>query len=116
VSAVNPAWVRGVLPVCLLGVLEAQGRSYGYALLSQLTDAGLGTVKPTALYPALTRMEEEGAVEVEWAPGEGGPGRKYYQITPSGRQRLAADRDAWHNLGAVVSSLIGQPATDHQER
>lgn len=105
--AANPAWTRAALPLCLLGVLETEERSYGYALLSRLADAGLVGVKAATLYPALTRLEEEGAVAIEWGAGEGGPGRKYYRITDEGRARLRRDRAAWRDFTATVGTLAG---------
>ncbi|WP_267244189.1 PadR family transcriptional regulator [Streptomyces sp. PR69] len=102
----QPAWTRGVLPLCLLSVLDSEDRSYGYALLSRLSDAGFENVKAAALYPALTRLEEEGAVEVEWGAGEGGPGRKYYRITDRGRARLRGEGAAWRAFAATVESVL----------
>ncbi|MFD9905201.1 PadR family transcriptional regulator [Streptomyces sp. NPDC059063] len=102
---VPTAWSRAALPLCLLGVLDAEARSYGYALLGRLADAGLTGVKPATLYPALTRLEEEGAVEIEWGAGDGGPGRKYYRITEAGRQRLRRERDAWQAFTGAVATL-----------
>lgn len=99
------AWTRAALPLCLLGVLATEEKSYGYALLSRLTDAGIDGVKAATLYPALTRLEEEGAVEIEWGAGEGGPGRKYYRITDKGRARLHHDRTAWTAFTTTVAAL-----------
>lgn len=112
----NPAWVRAALPLCLLGALRHE-ESYGYALLQQLAAAGLESVKPATLYPALTRLAEEGAVEVNWRAGEGGPGRKCYRITPAGLDRLEAEWAAWRGFGAAVSRLVAAdtappPASD----
>ncbi|MEU7134410.1 PadR family transcriptional regulator [Streptomyces sp. NPDC046261] len=106
-AAPQAAWARAFLQLCLLGVLEAEGTSYGYALLSRLSVAGLDTVKPATLYPALTRLAEEGAVEVEWAAGENGPGRKYYRITEEGRRRLGEQRRAWGEFNAAITELAG---------
>lgn len=107
----NTAWTRAVLPLCLLGLLDAEGESYGYALLGRLGDAGLTPVKPATLYPALARLEEEGAVDVEWRAGDGGPGRKYYRITAAGRARLDGDAAAWDGLARAVSALLGDRDT-----
>ncbi|WP_307841686.1 PadR family transcriptional regulator [Streptomyces endocoffeicus] len=100
--------MRAVLPLCLLGALRYE-ESYGYALLQQLTAAGLESVKPATLYPALNRLAEDGAVEVHWRAGEGGPGRKCYRITQVGRERLDAEWSAWENFGASVSRLLTGP-------
>ncbi|GGS18466.1 PadR family transcriptional regulator [Streptomyces aureoverticillatus] len=109
----HTTWTRAALPLCLLGVLATEEKSYGYALLSRLADAGLDGVKAATLYPALTRLEEEGAVETEWGAGEGGPGRKYYRITDEGRARLHRDRAAWAAFTGAVASLTrtDEPST-----
>ncbi|WP_263632726.1 PadR family transcriptional regulator [Streptomyces sp. 8L] len=83
--------------------------SYGYALLQQLAAAGLDSVKPATLYPTLNRLAEDGAVEVQWRAGEGGPGRKCYRITSAGRERLDAEWAAWQDFGASVSGLLTGP-------
>ncbi|MEV0693380.1 PadR family transcriptional regulator [Streptomyces sp. NPDC050388] len=114
---IQPAWLRAVLPLCLLATLE-RGESYGYALLQQLEESGLGTVKGAVLYPALTRLADDGAVEVRWAPGEGGPGRKYYRLTDAGRDRLARERQAWQEFRTAVDTVAAFPAdptTPHEQ-
>ncbi|MFE6160772.1 PadR family transcriptional regulator [Streptomyces sp. NPDC056486] len=102
----SSAWLRAALPLCLLGMLE-RGESYGYALLQELGAAGLANAKAATLYPALTRLEEEGAVDIRWSAGEGGPGRKYYSLTESGRERLAVEYHAWRDFHGVVTALAG---------
>lgn len=104
---VQAAWLRASLPLCLLGVLASEGESYGYALIQRLGEAGLGGLKAATLYPALSRLEEEGAVEVRWSAGEGGPGRKYYRLTAAGHTRLAREYRSWRALDDVVSALAG---------
>ncbi|MFI8944820.1 PadR family transcriptional regulator [Streptomyces syringium] len=99
------AWARALLQLCLLGVLESEGPSYGYALLGRLASAGLDTVKPATLYPALARLAEEDMVEIRWAAGESGPGRKYYSITEKGRFLLGGQRRAWEDFKTAVTAL-----------
>ncbi|WP_323369474.1 PadR family transcriptional regulator [Streptomyces alkaliterrae] len=107
--AAEAAWSRALLQLCLLGILEGEGASYGYALLNRLSEAGLDTIKPATLYPALTRLAEEGAVEVRWAAGQSGPGRKYYSITDEGRDRLLELRRSWREFTTTVTELTGGP-------
>ncbi|WP_231626803.1 PadR family transcriptional regulator [Streptomyces apocyni] len=109
-SEFSSAWLRAALPLCLLGMLE-RGESYGYALLQQLSEAGLTSAKAATLYPALNRLEEEGAVEIRWSAGEGGPGRKYYSLTDAGRERLTIEYRAWQEFDAVVTSLAATGGT-----
>lgn len=102
-------WLRGVLEIAVLRSLADGGPSYGYAIAESLEDAGLGQVKGGTLYPLLGRLEEAGRVAIEWRPGEGGPGRKYYEITASGTAYLAATVTQWRAFARTISALLEQP-------
>lgn len=98
-------WMRGVLGLCVLRVL-ADGPTYGYAVAQRLADAGLGRLKGGTLYPLLSRFESAGLVEVEWRPGESGPGRKYYALTDAGRAELADAADRWARFADLTRALV----------
>lgn len=108
-------WLRGALEVCVLSVL-ADGPTYGYAIGARLADAGLGAPKGGTLYPLLSRFETGGLVSVEWRAGEGGPGRKFYELTDAGRATLAAQAERWTQFARLTTDLV-RPAeagvTDH---
>lgn len=100
-------WLRGVLDVCVLRIL-ADGPTYGYAIAARLADGGLGVIKGGTLYPLLGRLETGGLVTVEWRAGDGGPGRKYYDLTDAGRDELAQRRavEAFtHTTGGLVAGI-----------
>jgi len=97
-------WLRGVLEVCVLRILT-DGPSYGYAITQALGDAGLGEVKGGTLYPLLGRLEEAGHVEVEWRPGEGGPGRKYFALTAPGRAHARDLSQRWVAFTTITRAL-----------
>lgn len=98
-------WLKGVLELCLLGVLSG-GEAYGYEIAQQLQAAGLGEIKGGTLYPRLSALETAGLVEIEWRAGEGGPGRKYYRLTPLGRTVHAEAADDFRHFSAVAAQLI----------
>lgn len=97
-------WLRGVLDLCVLAVL-AEGETYGYALAARLDTLGLGAIKGGTLYPLLARLEQAGHVTTRWEPGDGGPGRKYFALTGSGRTALAERADAWRTFAALTVDL-----------
>ena len=74
----------------------AQGLSYGFNIIDH-TGLPSGTV-----YPALRRLEAAGLVESLWdhraAEKSGGPPRKYYRLTASGRDRLKLLYDRYRLL------------------
>lgn len=104
-------WLRGVLGVCVLRIL-LDGPSYGYAITQRLEEAGLGAVKGGTLYPLLGRLEEAGHVEVEWRPGDGGPGRKYFALTEQGRAQADEQAARWADFTTTTRALTdGAAAT-----
>ncbi|MFW6203957.1 MAG: PadR family transcriptional regulator [Actinomycetota bacterium] len=98
-------WLRGVLDLCVLAVLTERQR-YGYELSRRLDEAGLGRIKGGTLYPLLARLEQAGLVAARWEPGEQGPGRKYYELTPAGRAQLAIQAANWHEFTGRLSALL----------
>ncbi|MTI96708.1 MAG: PadR family transcriptional regulator [Firmicutes bacterium] len=103
-----PRRVHRFIEPCLLLSLRRRP-SYGYQLLEDLRDFGFNAEPDTAaLYRNLRRMEEEGYVTSEWHPGEAGPAKRYYKITPLGCRLLAEWADAMevqkHALGQFVEA------------
>jgi PadR family transcriptional regulator, regulatory protein PadR len=78
----------------------ARGLSYGFHIIDH-TGLPSGTV-----YPALRRLESAGLVESLWdyksAEKSGGPPRKYYRLTASGRERLKILRDRYRLLARMA--------------
>ncbi len=102
-------WMRGVLSLCVLRVV-ADGPTYGYAIAARLADAGLGAVKGGTLYPILARLETEGLVSSSWEAGDGGPGRKFFSLTPAGAQALRERIEQWHVFTERAAGLLSSPA------
>ena len=99
-------WLRGVLAVTVLAVI-AEGETYGYLIAQRLEEAGLGQIKGGTLYPLLSRHESNGLVTSTWREGDGGPGRKFYRITPEGNRELERLRKDWAAFATITASLIG---------
>ncbi|MEL4358709.1 MULTISPECIES: PadR family transcriptional regulator [unclassified Luteococcus] len=104
-------WLRGTLTLAVLRVL-ADGPTYGYAIANALEDAGFGAIKGGTLYPLLSRLETNGLVETEWREGEGGPGRKYFLLSDSGRAQYASQSVLWREFCAHTVDFINPLTTD----
>lgn len=104
-------WLRGVLELCVLAVVQ-EGRTYGYAVSQRLEEAGLGRIKGGTLYPILLRLEQDGLVTAAWGEGSGGPGRKFYEITPAGSTELRRRRRDWAAFTATADGLLGEAHAD----
>lgn len=105
-------WMRGVLELAVMRVLR-EGPSYGYAIAGRLREAGLGEPKGGTLYPLLTRLEASGDVVTGWRAGDGGPGRKYFAITPAGRDRFDRLSERWRDFVTVTSFITTPPQEQH---
>lgn len=107
-SDVPTEWLRAVLPLATLAVV-AEGDTYGYAVAQRLQAGGLGVVKGGTLYPVLNRLEAEGLLTSSWREGVGGPGRKFFALTPAGRAHLDDRTAAWHSFTERASGLLPDP-------
>ena len=76
---------KGILELAVMGVLYHE-RHYGYSLVRVLTESGSISLKEGTVYPILARLDRDGLVRSEWMQSDQGPPRKYYELTPSGRQ------------------------------
>ena len=96
-----------MLEPCLLALLKRE-EAYGYRLAEQLEEEGIGPVPGGSLYPALLRLEKQALVTSEWRAGEGGPGRKYYQLTPKGSAMLGTYESSWRHFSQSINRLLGE--------
>ena len=96
--------LRGAMAYLVLAVLR-DDEQYGYQIAQHIAARSDGAFAPSegSLYPALHRLEAEGALTAAWRDGERGPRRRWYRITPKGAARLAELEQEWEAFsGAVV--------------
>ena len=103
--------LKGTVPFLVLSVL-GDGELYGYQIAQRIRERSGAVLAPSegSLYPALHRLERDGAVVAEWRASEVGPRRRYYALTPGGRQALAAARAEWRAFTGVVGAVAGEGA------
>ena len=99
----------GLTSLVLLSVLaEADTDLYGYEIARRLSAESLPVApfKQGALYPVLRNMSGAGLLASRVVPSYSGPPRRYYRITPLGREVLAAWRETWLSTRAFVDSVV----------
>lgn len=97
---------KGALDLCVLALLS-RADGYAYEIANHLAEAigmGEGTI-----YPLMRRMQTDGLVETYLVESAAGPSRKYYRLTPEGRESFTAQRDAWRAFAAAVEDILGEP-------
>jgi PadR family transcriptional regulator PadR len=98
--------LRGVLDLCLLAVM-GEGPAYGYEMTRRLRARGLSIVGEGSIYPLLGRLERDGLVDTHRAASNGGPPRKYYQLSRQGRRALTSGIGEWQTTRDAVDAVLG---------
>lgn len=94
---------KGVLELCVLALLDSRDR-YGYEIAASLTkgiDISDGTV-----YPVLRRLQQDEYLTSYLCESQGGAPRKYYTLTPKGKEFLSLLMEEWRRFSAQVDSII----------
>ena len=105
--ALSADLLRGYTDTILLCQL-AGGDSYGYEInkrVAELSD-GAFELKEATLYTAFRRMEGAGLIISYWGNEATGARRRYYAITPTGRDRMHDDLAAWEETQKTLNALL----------
>src|SRR5512140_2821575 len=99
---------QGTLAVMVLKTLETLGPLHGYGIARRIeqTSGNLLSLNYGTLYPALLKLEQEGAVVSEWGVSENNRKAKFYRLTRSGRARLAKETREWEQTTAILARFL----------
>jgi PadR family transcriptional regulator PadR len=103
--------LQGTLDMLILQTLQ-WGPQHGYSIGQSIgfNSGDILRVETGSLYPALHRLERQGWVCSEWKQAESKQRARYYRITPSGKEQLAAHHSKWERMvGAIGSIMRGKP-------
>jgi PadR family transcriptional regulator, regulatory protein PadR len=99
--------LHGTLDLVVLKALARQPL-HGFGLsrwIEQRTRNELEIVD-SALYKALHRLEDSGAIVAEWGVSENNRKAKYYSLTTKGRQMLRTETATWKRYVAAISGVL----------
>lgn len=99
---------KGVLDMLVLKLLEQEPK-YGYQIIQEMKEKSeeIFLLKDGTLYPILYRLEEDGLVRSRWSGPEGKQiPRKYYEITPSGREALGQITTVWKHISDGIAKIM----------
>ncbi|WP_179395482.1 PadR family transcriptional regulator [Lacticaseibacillus absianus] len=103
--------LKGVLDGCVLALISGH-ELYGYELIQALRATGFDSIVGGTLYPLLAKLEKNGDLVSRMRASPDGPDRKYYRLTPQGRQTLAAFDAQWHQLTNQVATILERVTKD----
>ncbi len=94
---------KGILEYCILSILSRTD-SYASEIIGELKNAEMIVVEGT-LYPLLTRQKNQGLLSYRWEESPQGPPRKYYTLTPAGREALGQLDESWRELIGQIERI-----------
>lgn len=98
--------MKGTLSLLILRTLELEPR-HGVAIADRIAQTTRGTfkVKAGSLFPALHRLEQDGAIAGEWSLVEGRR-IKTYRLTAAGRRQLASGTRDWARVVEAMRAVL----------
>ena len=104
--------LQGTLDLLILQSL-ALGPAHGHTIAHAIERGSdhILQVEHGSLYPALHRLEERAWVASFWGTSENNRKAKYYRLTATGRQQLAAETGRWQQLVKAIGRIL-TPATE----
>ena len=101
-------WKKGSAELLVLSLLEDQRRhGYDISRLIETRSGGALRFHVTSLYPLLHRLEKRRWIEGRWVEKPDQRRRRYYSLTPLGRQILRSKQQSWKDFVAVISRITG---------
>lgn len=99
---------QGTLALMILRTLDVLGPLHGYGIARRIEETSRHRLALNygTLYPALLKLEQEGAIQAEWRPSENNRRAKFYALTAAGRKRLAQETREWHETADLIAAFL----------
>jgi PadR family transcriptional regulator PadR len=99
---------QGTLALMVLKTLQTMGPLHGYGIARRIeqTSGNLLSLNYGTLYPALLKLEQEGAIASEWGASENNRKAKFYKLTRVGRKQLEREARDWEQTTAILARFL----------
>lgn len=94
---------KGILEYCILSILS-RSEAYASQIIMELKESEMIVVEGT-LYPILLRQKNQGLLAYRWEESPQGPPRKFYVITPQGKEVLELLDRSWSELVNQIEKI-----------
>ena len=107
--------MQGTLELLILKAVSL-GRLHGYGVLLRIQEISGQqlAIQQGSLYPALYRLEHEGALKSEWGESDNNRRAKYYTLTAMGRKQLGEETEKWNRMGEIIGAILRLTAVEVQ--
>ena len=99
--------LQGTLDLLILKTL-GPGAEHGWGIAQRIQQISQDVlqVNQGSLYPALHRLEEQGAIASEWGVSDSNRQAKFYRLTRAGEKLLARETANWEQVSAAVTRIL----------
>jgi PadR family transcriptional regulator PadR len=99
---------QGTLALMVLKTIEAMGPLHGYGIARRIeqTSGQRLSLNYGTLYPALLKLEQEGAITSEWGVSLNNRKAKFYKLTRAGRRQLERETQNWEETTAILARFL----------
>ena len=99
--------LQGTLDMLILKAVSlAPLHGYGVLLLIQQISGDELVIQQGSLYPALYRLEHQGAIAGEWGESQNNRRARYYRLTSLGRKRLEQETEKWNRMAGIIGGIL----------
>src|SRR5260221_592521 len=108
-KSANSTLLQGTLDLLILHTL-GRGAQHGYGIAQtiHLLSGEVLKVEEGSLYPALYRLELDGAISASWGVSENNRKAKFYAIARRGRKAVAEQQQTWTRLSMAVQRVLAR--------
>jgi transcriptional regulator len=99
---------QGTLTLMVLRTLESLGPLHGYGIARRIeqTSGNRLAVNYGTIYPALLKLEQEGAIEGEWGVSDNHRRARYYKLTRAGQKQLERAAREWAKTISIMDCFL----------
>ena len=99
--------LQGTLDLLILRtLLFGPVHGHGIAKSIERSSRDVLQVEHGSLYPALHRLERNGAIAAKWQKNEKGREMKYYRLTAAGKRQLTREESKWQRLAEAIAHVL----------
>lgn len=99
---------QGTLALMVLKTLETMGPLHGYGIARRIESISGDrlSVNYGTIYPALLKLEQEGAIASEWGVSENNRKAKFYKLTRAGRKLAEREAREWEAAAETIARFL----------
>ena len=101
--------LQGTLDLLILKAVSL-GPLHGYGVLLRIQQISGQTlvIQQGSLYPALYRLEHQGAIASDWGESDNNRKAKFYRLTATGKKQLTFETNRWRQMARAIGLVMGE--------